>query len=68
MTSVGFVEQLDEMDRGTLRPAEKMRQALEMYDEGLALQRQTLRRRHPHLSAADLDRKISSWLRRGESA
>jgi hypothetical protein len=65
---VGFVEQLDTLDRDPRRPAQKLREALAMYDEGLALQRRTLRRQHPRLSAEDLDRKLSSWLLREESA
>jgi len=67
MHSVDFVKRLDRLDRVARSPAEKMREALAMYDEGLALQRQTLRRRYPNLSPEELDRKLSSWLLREES-
>ena len=64
---MGFIEQLDQLDGVALPRAEKMREALAMYEEGLALQRQTLRRRHPNLSAEELDQKLSTWLLREES-
>jgi hypothetical protein len=67
MTFVGFVEQLDELDRTERTPAEKMREALAMYDEGLAIQRQTLRRRYPRLTPEEVERKLSRWLLREES-
>ena len=64
---VGFVEQLDQLYCLPRDPAEKMREALEMYDEGVALQSQTLRRRHPQLSPEELDSRLSRWLLREES-
>ena len=42
--------------------AEKLRAALDMADEGLALQRQNLRRRHPGASEAEIDRLFGEWL------
>ena len=62
-----FVEQLDRLESIARTPAEKLREALEMYEEGLALQKQTLRRRHPSLSEQELDDKLSAWLRREAS-
>jgi hypothetical protein len=63
---MGFVEQLDELPRTERTPAEKMREALAMYDEGLAMQRQTLRRRHPRLTLEDVEQRLSRWLLREE--
>jgi hypothetical protein len=65
---VGFVEQLDQLNGVSRDPAERMREALAMYDEGIVLQRQTLRRRHPDLSPEELDSRLSRWLLREESA
>jgi hypothetical protein len=39
-----------------------------MYDEGVALQRATLRRRFPRLSEPELDAKLQSWLAREDEA
>jgi hypothetical protein len=43
--------------------AERLRTALALFDDGVALMRQNLRRRHPELSADDIDRLLGDWLR-----
>jgi hypothetical protein len=45
-------------------PAEKMRRALAMYEEGVAMQRLVLRRQRPDLSEAELERHLLAWLTR----
>lgn len=64
---VGFVERLDQLSGATRPRAEKLREAMAMYDEGIALQRQTLRRRHPQASPEELEQKLLAWLLREES-
>lgn len=45
------------------RAAEKLRIAFELFEAGLALMRQNLRRRHPEESEAEIDARLSAWLR-----
>jgi hypothetical protein len=42
--------------------------ALEMYDDGVALQLLTFRRRFPELSEHELQRKLDGWLAREDEA
>lgn len=46
-----------------MSPAEKMRAALELHDEGVELMRQNLRRRHRDASDDEIDDLLTDWLR-----
>ena len=48
--------------RAAASAAEKLRVAFDLADEGMALQRQNLRRRHPGASEAEIDRLFEEWL------
>jgi len=51
------------MSDSTLSPrARRLRLALDLFDAGLAMHRQTLRRRHPDADDAEIERRISAWL------
>jgi len=43
-------------------PAEKLRQALEMMDQGIRLKRASLRARHPTASEEEIDSRLREWL------
>lgn len=43
--------------------AQRLRTALAMFDDGVALMRQNLRRRHPELSEVELDERVQAWVR-----
>ena len=43
-------------------PAERLRIALEMFDEGVELMRHNLARRHPEKSEAEIERLLIAWL------
>ena len=43
-------------------PAERLRIALEMHDEGVALMRQNLMRRHPDANEQEIERLLTEWL------
>lgn len=43
--------------------AEKLRAALDMYNTGLAIMRQNLRRRFPQAADAEIEAKLEEWLR-----
>jgi hypothetical protein len=47
-------------------PAERMRQCLAMYDEGVELQRLVLRRRHPELPESEIAAMLQRWLERAD--
>ena len=51
------------MDLPSPSPADKLRQALELFESGLDLMRQNLRRRHPDASQEELERLLTEWLR-----
>jgi len=61
---MSFPSTLDRLPSPVLTPSERLVQALEMYDEGVELQQNNLRRRHPRLSAAELQSLLERWLRR----
>ena len=42
--------------------AERLRATFDLVDEGMELQRQNLRRRHPAASEAEIDRLFGEWL------
>jgi hypothetical protein len=46
------------------RAAEKLEQALEMYEEGVSLQRQNFLRRQPGLTEVELEAMMLSWILR----
>lgn len=45
-------------------PAEKMRACLEMYEEGVELQRLAFKRRYPELDDAEVQALLDRWLAR----
>jgi Rv0078B-related antitoxin len=60
-----LAEQLDALERlESKTPAEKLREALELYDEGLVMQRLVFARRHPEQDAEALEKRLHAWLRR----
>lgn len=61
---MSFADDLDRLPLPALTPSERLLAALEMYDEGVVLQRNTLHRRHPRLSEVELDLLLDRWLRR----
>lgn len=44
-------------------PAERLRLAFELFDAGLAIMRQNLRRRMPLASAEEIQATLNAWLR-----
>jgi hypothetical protein len=42
--------------------ARRLRLSLEMFEAGVAMMRQNLRRRHPDLDDAGIERLLSAWL------
>jgi hypothetical protein len=43
--------------------AARLRAALSLFDDGVALMRQNLRRRHPEDPEAMIERRVQRWLR-----
>lgn len=46
-----------------LTPAQKLRVVLDLYEVGVDLMRQNLRRRHPEAAAAEVEGLLSVWLK-----
>jgi hypothetical protein len=59
---------LDALANDGATPGQKLLQALSLYEEGLAMQRLSLRRRLPGVSEQEIDRAIERWLAREDEA
>jgi hypothetical protein len=59
-----FEDALNHLPEGPETPRDKLLAALEMYDEGVAMQRLSLQRGYPDLGALELDNKLDRWLAR----
>jgi hypothetical protein len=55
---------LDALPSEKASPAQKLLQALSLYEDGVAMQRLKLRRRFPELSEREIDRELDRWLAR----
>jgi hypothetical protein len=51
------------MTDATLSPGAKLQLAFELFDAGVDLMRQNLRRRHPAASERELEERLVQWLR-----
>ncbi|RKY21772.1 MAG: hypothetical protein DRQ55_03245 [Planctomycetota bacterium] len=49
--------------QGTLTPAGKLRLALDLFESGVALMRQNLRRERPSASESEIEAALVAWLR-----
>lgn len=66
---MALAEQLDALERlESKTPAAKLREALELHEEGVAMQRLVLARRYPDLDAEALEARLRAWLRREDEA
>lgn len=43
-------------------PAERLLQALEMFEDGVAMKAASLRREYPHEDESSISRRLTSWL------
>jgi hypothetical protein len=59
-----FEDALDRLPGGPLTPRDKRLAALAMYEEGLAMQRLSLKRQNPKLDAEELEKRLQRWLAR----
>jgi hypothetical protein len=56
------------MSSDPARMAERMRMTLDLFDLAEAMQRQRLKRKHPHASDAEIDDLVNAWLQRRPGA
>jgi hypothetical protein len=49
-------------------PRDKLLAALEMYDDGVAMQRLSFQRRFPEVTEMELQRKLDGWLAREDES
>ncbi|MGH9318974.1 MAG: hypothetical protein ACRD21_24575 [Vicinamibacteria bacterium] len=47
----------------SLTPAEKLRVTLELFDAGVAMMRETLKRKHPTESEEQIEERLQGWVR-----
>ena len=50
-------------ESSALTASEKLRIALELFESGVAMMRETLRRRHPSESDAGIEERLRQWIR-----
>jgi hypothetical protein len=55
-------------DGSELTPSEKLRTALELFESGVAIRRETLKREHPAESDAEIEERLRQWLRQRPGA
>ncbi|MBL8137212.1 MAG: hypothetical protein JNL48_11370 [Acidobacteria bacterium] len=48
--------------------AERLMVAADLWEAGVAIRRQSIRREHPHASEADVSRVVGEWLQRRPGA
>jgi len=53
---------LDLADPPRLSPADKLRLAIEMAEQGIAMKRRSLAREHPDADEETVDRMLRAWL------
>lgn len=46
-----------------LTPVERFRVALELFEDGVRIMEQNLRREHPDASEEEIENKLAAWLR-----
>lgn len=68
LAGMGFEDAINGLADVPLTPRDKLLAALEMYDEGVAMQRLNFQRRFPNLTPEELDQKLSSWLAREDES
>lgn len=59
-----FEDALDRLPEEPLTPRDKLLAALEMYEEGVAMQRLLLVRQNPKLDPAEIEVRLDRWLAR----
>jgi hypothetical protein len=47
----------------SLTPSEKLEIALELFESGVAMMRETLKREHPSESESQIDERLRRWIR-----
>lgn len=57
---------LDQLPEQRTSPAQRMLDALALFEDGVAMPRLTLKRRHPSASPEQLEELLRSWLARTE--
>lgn len=50
-------------ERSSLTPAQKLEIALELFESGVAMMRETLKRQHPAESDAQIEERLRQWVR-----
>lgn len=50
-------------ESSSLTPSEKLRIALELFESGVAMMRETLKREHPTESEAQIEKRLRQWIR-----
>ena len=50
-------------ESSSLSPSEKLRIALELFESGVAMMRETLKREHPTESDAQIEERLRQWIR-----
>ncbi|MGC4067906.1 MAG: hypothetical protein QM784_25295 [Polyangiaceae bacterium] len=63
-----FEDALDRLPDAMSTPRDRLLAALAMYDEGVSMQRSSIRRRFPNLSEQEVEKRLASWLAREDEA
>ncbi len=61
---MAFASSLDQLPLPKSTPAERVREALALFEDGVEMKRRSLKRLYPSDSEAELQSKLMSWLQR----
>jgi hypothetical protein len=61
---MAMADALDAIPVASVSAEQRFRDSLEMFDEGVALQQLNLARRHPGLTAPEVEELLDRWLMR----
>lgn len=61
-----FDAELNHLKAAPTSPAQRMCEALSLFEEGVAMQRLNLKRQHPAANGAQLESLLRAWLARSD--
>lgn len=65
---MALASSLDQLPLLQSTPAQRMREALALFEDGVEMKRRSLRRQSPSASETELQSKLRSWLQRQDES
>jgi hypothetical protein len=65
---MALASSLDQLPLPGSTPAQRMREALALFEDGVEMKRRSLKRKSPNASETELQSKLLSWLQRQDES